>query len=122
LQAEVASRDEQLEKQQRQIHELELERRRLHNINQELKGNIRVLCRVRPLLPEERERQKGLELFQFPPEDKSTLVFSKPEGGARGGLRYSFSFDRVFPPEASQREVYEEIALLVQVWDTSPPI
>jgi hypothetical protein len=34
------------------------ERRRLFNIIQELKGNIRVYCRVRPLSPEE-ERGKG---------------------------------------------------------------
>ncbi|NXK21705.1 CTK2 protein, partial [Arenaria interpres] len=67
----------QLEEQRAKLHELEIERRRLHNLIQELKGNIRVFCRVRPVLPEEQERQKGLEHLQFPPEDNTTLVLSR---------------------------------------------
>ena len=34
----------------------ETERRQLHNTIQELKGNIRVFCRIRPLLPAETEK------------------------------------------------------------------
>ena len=34
-------------------------RRTLHNQLQELRGNIRVLCRVRPLLPGEHKRRRG---------------------------------------------------------------
>jgi hypothetical protein len=34
-------------------------RRTLHNQLQELRGNIRVLCRVRPLLPGEQKRRKS---------------------------------------------------------------
>jgi kinesin family protein C1 len=34
-----------------EVREAEMVRRRLHNMVQELKGNIRVFCRVRPLLP-----------------------------------------------------------------------
>ena len=33
-----------------ELHEAEATRRKLHNLVQELKGNIRVFCRVRPLL------------------------------------------------------------------------
>ncbi|KAL2924773.1 Kinesin-like protein KIN-14C [Bienertia sinuspersici] len=36
-----------------QINEKEMLRRKLHNTILELKGNIRVFCRVRPLLPED---------------------------------------------------------------------
>ncbi|KAM6406861.1 LOW QUALITY PROTEIN: carboxy-terminal kinesin 2-like [Pluvialis apricaria] len=96
-----------------------MERCRLHNTLQELKGNIRVFCRVRPVLPEEEERQKGLEHLHFPLQDNTALVLSRPEEShvgreRRGDVRYDFSFDRVFPPAASQQDVFEEIALLVQ--------
>ncbi|NWZ29775.1 KIFC1 protein, partial [Asarcornis scutulata] len=97
--------------QEEHLHALEMERRRLHNQLQELKGNIRVFCRVRPLLAAEQEAQKGLEHLHFPPEDNKTLSHT----GRRGEVRYDFSFDRVFPPGASQEDVFEEIALLVQV-------
>ncbi|XP_072703941.1 kinesin-like protein KIFC1 [Ciconia boyciana] len=119
LRAEAAAREERLGRQEERLHGLEMERRRLHNLVQELKGNIRVFCRVRPVLPEEEERQKGLKLLHFPPHDDKALVLSRPEEShvgreRRGDVRYDFSFDRVFPPPASQREIFEEIALLVQ--------
>ena len=36
---------------EREVREAETLRRKLHNMIQELKGNIRVFCRVRPILP-----------------------------------------------------------------------
>ncbi|NXW62742.1 CTK2 protein, partial [Eurystomus gularis] len=82
-------------------------------------GNIRVFCRVRPVLPEEEERQKTLEHLHFPPHDNKTLSHVGRE--RRGDVRYDFSFDRVFPPGASQQEIFEEIALLVQVGGRKKP-
>uniref|UniRef100_A0A8C3UGZ2 Kinesin-like protein n=2 Tax=Catharus ustulatus TaxID=91951 RepID=A0A8C3UGZ2_CATUS len=96
-----------------------MERRRLHNDIQELRGNIRVFCRVRPLLPEERERQRGLPHLHFPAQEPRSLVLTRPDDSQvgrerRAELRYDFSFDRVFPPGASQQEIFQEIQLLVQ--------
>ncbi|NXS81640.1 CTK2 protein, partial [Erpornis zantholeuca] len=114
-----------LAEHEERIHGLEMERRRLHNDIQELKGNIRVFCRVRPLLPEERERQRGLPHLHFPPQDHHSLVLTRPDDSQvgrerRAELRYDFSFDRVFPPGASQHEIFQEIQLLVQVWAPKP--
>ncbi|XP_023801585.1 carboxy-terminal kinesin 2-like, partial [Cyanistes caeruleus] len=114
-----ASQRELLAEHEERIHLLEMERRRLHNDIQELKGNIRVFCRVRPLLPEERERQRGLPHLHFPPQDPRSLVLTRPDDSQvgrerRAELRYDFSFDRVFPPAASQQEIFQEIQLLVQ--------
>ncbi|NXV89990.1 KIFC1 protein, partial [Calonectris borealis] len=73
LRAQAAAQEQRLGRQEERLHGLEMERRRLHNLVQELKGNIRVFCRVRPVLPEEEERQKGLEHLRFPPEDNKAL-------------------------------------------------
>nr|ADU03775.1 carboxy-terminal kinesin 1 [Meleagris gallopavo] len=85
----------------------------------EAEGNIRVFCRVRPLLAAEKETQKGMEHLHFPPQDNKTLVLLREEESHIGrerkdDLKYDFSFDRVFQPSASQEEVFEEISLLVQ--------
>ena len=40
-------------------------RRRLHNQVQELKGNIRVFCRVRPFLPGEQTASNTAEYANF---------------------------------------------------------
>ncbi|KAJ8299194.1 hypothetical protein KUTeg_023254 [Tegillarca granosa] len=54
LKATVASQAEIIENLKSVIREHETTRRKLHNTIQELKGNIRVFCRVRPLLGDER--------------------------------------------------------------------
>ncbi|XP_066194136.1 kinesin-like protein KIFC1 [Sylvia atricapilla] len=108
-----------LDEYENKIHMLDMERRRLHNDIQELKGNIRVFCRVRPLLPEEHKFQQGLPHLHFSPDDPCSLVLTRPDDSQvgwerRAELRYDFSFDRVFPPGASQEEIFQEIQLLVQ--------
>ncbi|KAM3912154.1 kinesin-like protein KIFC1 [Leptodactylus fuscus] len=106
-----------VEEQDTQIYGLETERRRLHNTVQELKGNIRVFCRVRPTLPTEAAFPAGHILF--PPNDEKSIVLSKMEeshvGREKGqSVKYDFNFDCVFPPTTSQAAVFEEISLLVQ--------
>ncbi len=66
--------------------------------------NVRVAVRVRPLLP--REIANGeRECVTIIPEYKQIIV----------GPKRAFTFDYVFGPETSQRDVYEQAALpLVQ--------
>lgn len=93
-------------------------RRKLHNQVQELKGNIRVFCRVRPSLknedstevapiqyPDEAEESKEINLVG--PEEKSSL-------GTVSRKNNFFSFDRVFGPSSQNGEVFDEISQLVQ--------
>uniref|UniRef100_A0A8C8SKX6 Kinesin-like protein n=1 Tax=Pelusios castaneus TaxID=367368 RepID=A0A8C8SKX6_9SAUR len=119
LRGQVTAQLQIMTQQEERLHQLEMERRRLHNLVQELKGNIRVFCRVRPLLAWEKKMQKGMEHLHFPPQDNKALVLSKVEEShvgrdRKGDVKYDFSFDRVFSPACSQEEVFEEIALLVQ--------
>uniref|UniRef100_A0A671TEC7 Kinesin-like protein n=1 Tax=Sparus aurata TaxID=8175 RepID=A0A671TEC7_SPAAU len=111
---EVRSLKETVAQQEDELHAGEMERRRLHNTIQELKGNIRVFCRVRPLV------DGGLSKhIQLPASDVKTITLAKTEESHTGKTaetqkNYIFSFDRVFGPMASQQEVFEEISLLVQ--------
>ncbi|XP_046874609.1 kinesin-like protein KIFC1 isoform X2 [Hypomesus transpacificus] len=110
----VRTLEETVARQTDELHAGEMERRKLHNAIQELKGNIRVFCRVRP------PSTGGLmDHIQLPVHDNKSMTLAKTEEShtGRGGetqKSYNFSFDRVFGPSSSQKEVFEEINLLVQ--------
>ena len=92
-------------------------RRKLHNQVQELKGNIRVFCRVRPLLesdsidpakisyPDEEADSREIEILGG--EEKSSL-------GKITTRKHPFSFDRIFGPRSGNQDVFGEISQLVQ--------
>ncbi|XP_039247319.1 kinesin-like protein KIFC1 [Pipra filicauda] len=67
------------DQQDEQIHHLEMERRHLHNDTQEPKDNIPLFYRVRPVLPEESERQRGLQHLHFSPQNSTTLIVTQPD-------------------------------------------
>ena len=93
-------------------------RRKLHNQVQELKGNIRVFCRVRPSLdsdladttarisyPDIESDSKEIEVMG--PEEKSSLGHSTTR-------KHAFAFDRIFGPSSQNEDVFGEISQLVQ--------
>lgn len=94
----------------------ETERRILFNKYQELKGNIRVMCRVRPMLGEgEGEGAK----ITFPDDRTSAEIALQgaEETTAMGRVSrktFNFEFDRVFAPAALNQDVFDEISQLVQ--------
>jgi kinesin family protein C1 len=103
LTGKVAEAERQMEEMKKEAMESELVRRKLHNMVQELKGNIRVFCRVRPLLPSDlgsstdcAELEAG---FIFPDQrDHKDIVVSSSSESATGQERkevYNFNFDRV---------------------------
>jgi len=83
-----------------QLASAECTRRELHNTIQELKGNIRVFCRVRP-----RTGCSAVQHLQMV-ENKLTLDYANEQHG--------FSFDRVFPEQCSQEAIFDEVRGLVQ--------
>ena len=83
-----------------------------------MKGNIRVFCRVRPLLDESKQKE---HVFEFDNDDieKQCVTLLTPAtmsgtGKLNEGKRYNFDFDRVFHPYDEQEVVFEEISQLVQ--------
>jgi kinesin family protein C1 len=91
-------------------------RRKLFNQVQELKGNIRVMCRVRPA--HATETQPALITFPDNDTDSKEVAIQGPSKQSATGkditAAYSYSFDRVFGPAAQNGEVFEEISQLVQ--------
>lgn len=96
------------------LQEAELSRRRLHNMVQELKGNIRVFCRVRPTLPSELTGEPGeppvdpsevTASIDYPDRlDHKEIVLNSTSESATGQERketWQFTFDRVCFPSAS---------------------
>ncbi|KAF7718584.1 Kinesin-like protein [Penicillium ucsense] len=93
-------------------------RRKLHNQVQELKGNIRVFCRVRP--PLNSEPSSSIAPMQYPDETedaKEINVMGPEERSSLGTVsrkNNTFTFDRVFGPSSQNTEVFDEISQLVQ--------
>lgn len=93
-------------------------RRKLHNQVQELKGNIRVFCRVRPPLQSEPETDIAQISFPDEAEECKDIAIMGPEEKSSLGIvsrkSNAFSFDRVFGPSTQNADVFEEISQLVQ--------
>ncbi|PGH15208.1 hypothetical protein AJ79_02573 [Helicocarpus griseus UAMH5409] len=93
-------------------------RRKLHNQVQELKGNIRVFCRVRPLLDSEpAEDAARIEFPDSESDSREISVLGPEEKSSLGNIttkNYAYSFDHVFGPSSQNTNVFEEISQLVQ--------
>lgn len=86
---------------------VEQENRKLYNMVQDLKGNIRVHCRIRPILNAE-----ATSMIDFDGEDGSLVVVdpSKPNNGRRK----VFQFNRVYGPMATQVELFKDAQPLIR--------
>lgn len=85
-------------------------RRKLHNNLQDLKGTIRVYCRIRPV--SQKETDKITCNFNF--LDEASFEIKKSIENASYNTKCEFTFDKVFTPYATQMEVFEDLAELVQ--------
>lgn len=82
-----------------------LQRKRLHNIIEDMKGKIRVYCRVRPISTKEKEM------------GSASIVNIMDEFTVKVDTKYGpklFNFDSAFGPEATQEKVFEDTKRLVQ--------
>lgn len=89
-----------------------MERKELHNTVMDLRGNIRVFCRVRPPLADEETRQQcGWQYM-----DDTSLEISHNElvAGSRKLVKHDFSFDQVFHPKSRQEDIFELVSPMIQ--------
>ncbi|XP_064976595.1 kinesin-like protein KIN-14F isoform X1 [Musa acuminata AAA Group] len=88
-------------------HKVLDENRKLYNQVQDLKGSIRVYCRVRPFLP---GQLSGNTLGSI---DEGNITIVTPSKYGKEGRR-SFNFNKVFGPSSSQEEVFSDTQPLIR--------
>ncbi|XP_032194364.1 kinesin-like protein KIF25 isoform X2 [Mustela erminea] len=100
-------------------YELERQKRKLlHNRLVELKGNVRVHCRIRPLLPSDEEFDGQASRDSSAPagvvhavDDETVLVrWDRP---AHRSIHKTYSFERVYGPAESQQVVFADVCPLL---------
>ncbi|XP_050379267.1 kinesin-like protein KIN-14P isoform X1 [Argentina anserina] len=84
-------------------HSILAENRKLFNEIQDLKGNIRVYCRVRPFLPGQKEKRTLVEHIG----DNGELVVADRSKPGKDGHRL-FKFNKVYGSDATQAQVYND--------------
>eukprot|EP00945_MAST-04E_sp_MAST-4E-sp1_P006961 g6961.t1 len=98
----------QNEKLAKQLQEEQKLRRKYYNEVEDLKGKIRVFCRIRPLSNSEKERECKMAV-RCEPETGSDLLLTRDDGKKK-----PYSFDVVFGPKSSQKQVFADTKKLVQ--------
>lgn len=88
-------------------HRVLEENRKLYNQVQDLKGSIRVYCRVRPFLPGQNNYLSTVDHIEEGVITINTLA-------KNGKVRKSFNFNKVFGPSATQEEVFSDTQPLVR--------
>ncbi|XP_022626146.1 kinesin-like protein KIF25 isoform X1 [Seriola dumerili] len=118
LQAHVAGLERSLEEEKEKCRAERQRRKELHNTLVELRGNIRVHCRVRPVLPFDHIQSStsgsgpaSSEEVVYAISDDTVMV-----NGLKTGMPMQnkmFEFERVHGPEDSQDAVFEEVKPLL---------
>lgn len=87
------------------------ERKRMHNIIQELRGNVRVFARIRPFIPDDGKQGKEGDTSFVSHDGDAMVTVNKPNDPIP---KHTFSFDHVFAPSAGQDTVYQEVSEFIQ--------
>ncbi|XP_029127714.1 kinesin-like protein KIN-14J [Cajanus cajan] len=90
-------------------HVVLAENRKLYNEVQDLKGNIRVYCRIRPFLPGQSQSHTAIEFVG----DDGELIVSNPLKQGKEN-RKLFKFNKVFGQATSQEEVFKDTQPLIR--------
>ena len=82
-------------------------RRKIHNRYMYLRGNMRIMCRLRPFLPNEIKSKKS---------QMETILLNNDMVLINEGNKIPkmFEFDYVFDEHSTQEDIYEEVSLLIQ--------
>ncbi|KAJ6313809.1 hypothetical protein OIU78_017452 [Salix suchowensis] len=90
-------------------HQVLEENRQLYNQVQDLKGTIRVYCRVRPFLPGQSSRESAVDYIG---ENGNIMIVNPLKNGKEA--RKVFSFNKVFGSNVTQEQIYVDTQPLVR--------
>ena len=104
---------------QEKVRDGETKRRKMHNLIQELRGNVRVFARVRPFLPGDKSKGGDPKPWLSVLADGTSLDVLAEVPGTKAKSRapeatHSFTFDKAFSPSDGQDVVFEEVSEFVQ--------
>lgn len=105
----VTSQNEVARLQQRLALESSTRRKLLHEV-QDLRGTVRVYCRPRSF---EQHGTSSLSGALSLPSSEILVLHRERLPSSTDTTPLSFEFDRIFPPDTDQREVYSEIDELI---------
>ena len=121
----VASLEQENAFQELRNGKLHARNRQLYNQIQDLKGAIRVYTRIRPVAPNDDGPgavvvpgrcldpvAEGMDVLCKPPAGKLSATGERRPAGKRADEK-RYSFDKVFGPDSTQGQVYEELSPLV---------
>lgn len=90
------------------LKEESVKRKKLLNELEDMKGKVRVYCRIRPFSKSEKaEAERAIPCFKILDETNIDI------GVTKNKIK-NYSFDSVFGPESSQDDVFEETKRLIQ--------
>ncbi|XP_056151132.1 kinesin-like protein KIF25 [Lampris incognitus] len=118
LRAGMEALERSLEEEKERCRVERQRRRELHNTLVELRGNIRVHCRVRPVLPLDQIQSSTSATGSVSSEEvvhavsDDTMLVNSTKTGIPF-LNKMFEFERVHGPKDSQDEVFEEVKPLL---------
>jgi len=82
-------------------------RRKINNRYMYLRGNMRVMCRLRPFLPNEIKNKKS-QMETIVIQNNSIIINEDNK------VPKNFEFDYLFNQQSTQEDVYEEVNILIQ--------
>eukprot|EP00204_Picochlorum_oklahomense_P000034 CAMPEP_0118798274 /NCGR_PEP_ID=MMETSP1161-20130426/689_1 /TAXON_ID=249345 /ORGANISM="Picochlorum oklahomensis, Strain CCMP2329" /LENGTH=1157 /DNA_ID=CAMNT_0006725649 /DNA_START=176 /DNA_END=3649 /DNA_ORIENTATION=+ len=101
----IANQAKRLEELEKLYKDESITRKKLYNQMEDMKGKIRVYCRVRPLLTFEKER--GQEMAVNIPDELTINLNWKDK-------KREFNFDAVFTGDTTQEKVFADTKHLIQ--------